>query len=77
MESLVTELAGQLSVKRLLVDNTAAIALAEGSGTMRTRHLRVRANFVREMLEDRSLELDHCPGDIQLADILTKVLQGP
>ena len=77
MESLVKELAGQLSVKRLLVDNTAAIALAEGSGTMRTRHLRVRANFVREMLEDRSLELDHCPGDIQLADILTKVLQGP
>ena len=77
MESLVEELAGQLSVKRLLVDNTAAIALAEGSGTMRTRHLRVRANFVREMLDNKSLELDHCPGDIQLADILTKVLQGP
>ena len=75
IESLLEELAGDLLTKRLLVDNTAAIALAEGSGTMRTRHLRVRANFVREMIDKKTLELDHCPGDIQLADILTKVLQ--
>eukprot|EP00439_Symbiodinium_sp_Y106_P027546 s300_g3.t1 len=72
IESLLEELAGDLLTKRLLVDNTAAIALAEGSGTMRTRHLRVRANFVREMIDKKTLELDHCPGDIQLADILTK-----
>ena len=77
MESLLMDIVSQLLTKRLLVDNTAAISLAEGSGTQRTRHLRVRSSFVREMLENKELDLDHCPGDIQLADIMTKVLPGP
>ena len=77
MESLLKDIMSQLLTKRLLVDNTAAISLAEGSGTQRTRHLRVRSSFVREMLENKDLDLDHCPGDVQLADIMTKVLPGP
>ena len=60
-----------------LVDNLAAISLAEGSGSQRTRHLRVRSNFVKELVDQGDLEVEHCPGEYQLADILTKVLPGP
>ena len=75
-EALVTDISGPLQVMHLLVDNTAAIALAEGSGTQRTRHLRVRSHFIKEMLARGELEIRHCPGDVQLADALTKVLPG-
>ena len=76
-EALILELTQDLETKRLLVDNLAAIALAEGSGSQRTRHLRVRSSFVRDLVDRRELEVDHCPGELQLADLLTKILPGP
>ncbi|CAE7819778.1 GIP [Symbiodinium sp. CCMP2592] len=77
IEALIVEITDNLNTKLLLVDNLAAIALAEGSGTQRTRHLRVRANFVRDQVENKELEVEHCPGEVQLADLLTKILPGP
>ena len=77
IEALLLDLVEGLLTKKLLVDNTAAICLAEGNGTTRTRHLRVRSNFVRDMLDRKELLIEHCPGDIQLADALTKILPGP
>ncbi|CAE7730700.1 GIP [Symbiodinium sp. CCMP2592] len=76
-ESLILELTSDLRTKLLLVDNLAAIALVEGSGSQRTRHLRVRSNFVKDQVERKELEVDHCPGEQQLADLLTKILAGP
>ena len=76
-EALIADIAQALDVMHLMVDNTAAISLAEGSGTQRTRHLRVRSNFIRDMLVKGELRISHCPGDVQLADALTKVLPGP
>ena len=73
-EALLNDLCGTLEVKRLLVDNLAAIVIAEGGGSQRTRHLRVRANFVKDLLDRNEIRVNHCPGDVQLADILTKVL---
>ena len=43
-------------------------------GGQRTRHLRVRAAFIRDMQQRKEIEVSHCPGDIQLADSLTKAL---
>ena len=62
---------------RLLVDNLAAIVLAEGGGSTRTRHLRVRGSFIKDLIKANELIPEHCPGDVQLADILTKILAGP
>ncbi|CAE7779988.1 GIP [Symbiodinium sp. CCMP2592] len=76
-EAMIEDLTKDLENKLLLVDNLAAISLAEGAGSMRTRHLRVRSNFVKEMVDTKELEVEHCPGEYQLADLLTKVLASP
>ena len=77
VEALITELLNRDIQKELRVDNVAAITLAEGGGSQRTRHLRVRANFLKEMTEKGSLRVIHCPGEVQLADCLTKALPAP
>ena len=77
LSALVDELEGVSTSKRLLVDNVAAITLAEGGGSPRTRHLHVRAGFLQEMLEHGDLTVEHCPGEEQLADCLTKALPKP
>ena len=74
LEALINELDGSVGLKNLMVDNTAAVTLAEGGGSVRTRHLRVRASFLQDMRERKELAVSHCPGDIQLADCLTKAL---
>ena len=74
LEALTTELDGTRGLKNLMVDNTAAVTLAEGGGSVRTRHLRVRAAFMHDMKDRQELAVSHCPGDIQLADCLTKAL---
>ncbi|CAE6948806.1 RE1 [Symbiodinium sp. CCMP2592] len=73
LEALIVELDGSMGVKNLMVDNIAAITLAEGGGSVRTRHLRVRAAFIHDMRKRQELAVSHCPGDEQLADCLTKV----
>ena len=72
VEALIKELWDDPVKLTLHVDNTAAIALAEGGGSQRTRHLRVRACYLRDQLEQNHLEVLHCPGEVQLADALTK-----
>ena len=61
----------------LLVDNTSALQLLQGRGANRTRHLRIRSNFVKERVEAREVSLHHIPGERQEADLFTKVLPGP
>ena len=58
-------------------DSTAALAIQQGSSSFRTRHLKVRATWLREQLEDGFLRLEHRRGDYQLADLLTKPLASP
>ena len=77
VQALANELLGEDLGITLRVDNVAAIILAEGGGSQRTRHLRVRANFLKEMIEDNKLQVRHCPGEGQLADALTKALPAP
>ena len=77
VEALIKELWDDPVKLTLHVDNTAAIALAEGGGSQRTRHLRVRACYLRDQLEQNHLEVLHCPGEVQLADALTKALPAP
>ena len=55
------------------VDNTAAIALVKGGCSQRTRHLKVRAAKLNQLLQ-QGWTLGHCQGLYQKADILTKPL---
>ena len=76
-EAMLREMTQLTGSKLLYVDNLAAIALAEGAGSQRTRHLRVRSNFMSELVAQGELEVEHCPGEHQSVDILTKALPGP
>ena len=60
--------------KTLRVDSQSALAIAIGQGSWRTRHLRVRANYLREQYESGEIIPVYCPGVEQAADLLTKAL---
>ena len=42
----------------------------------RTKHIEVHCHFIRQLVEDGSIELQYCPIEDQTVDILTKSL-GP
>ena len=55
------------------VDNTAALGLASTApGTWKTRHLRVRARYLRQEVLAQRISLHHEPGEGQPADLGTK-----
>eukprot|EP00439_Symbiodinium_sp_Y106_P062398 s200_g9.t1 len=58
-------------VAELRVDATAAIAVASSGGSWRTRHLRLRENWLVELVNSEEYQLMHQPGVDQLADVLT------
>ena len=60
--------------KVIHVDSTSALAISEGSGSWRTRHLRVKAEWLSERLQNGEFGIRHCAGRVQLADLLTKVM---
>ena len=60
--------------KVIHVDSTSALAISEGSGSWRTRHLRVKAEWLSERLQTGEFSIQHCAGRVQLADLLTKVM---
>ena len=69
------KIAGQQH-RALYCDNTAAISLAtQRGGSWRTRHLKVRAAHLKWKLDTVQWHLDHCIGELMLADIGTKALK--
>ena len=69
---MVAELC-ECPVMHLRIDNSAAQGLAsEAPGTWKTRHLRVRARFLRQ-----EVVISHVPGALQKADIGTKGFDLP
>lgn len=63
------------SPTRIYCDNQSAIKLAHDEGSVqRTRHMGVRAAFVREQIQGGEIEIEHVAGDKQAADFLTKPL---
>ena len=70
---LLSELEKKEVPLTLWVDNKAAIALlTTSSGSWRTRHLRLRSNWVREMSKKGELDIKFCSGEFQRADLGTK-----
>ena len=58
----------------LAIDNTSAAAMCNGGhGSQRTRHLKIRAAFIREATSEGRLQVRHTPGELQLADLATKL----
>ena len=60
-------------------DNEAAIHLVKNgkSNSDRAKHIALRHFFVKQCLDDGTLNTLHCPTEDMIADALTKPLQGP
>ncbi|KAL9992694.1 putative RNA-directed DNA polymerase [Helianthus debilis subsp. tardiflorus] len=62
---------------KIMCDNTAAIQISENPVQHdRTKHVEVDRHFIKEKLEERIIELPYISTKEQLADILTKAVNG-
>ena len=76
-EAMLREL-GEEPVMVLKIDNQAAQGLAsEAPGSWKTRHLRIRARFLRQEVGAQRLHVMHVPGEMQKADLGTKAFDLP
>ena len=59
-------------------DNMSTIKMTKNgrSNSDRTKHINIRYFFVKQFLDSGDFTLEHCPTENQIADILTKPLQG-
>ena len=66
---------GGITEKVIYGDNTAALAIVQNpDGPWRTRHLRLRANVLRERVRGGEWQVRHLPGCDLVADYLTKTV---
>jgi hypothetical protein len=56
-------------------DNQGAVELAKATKMHpRTKHINIKYHFFRQYAQDGTLQVQHIPGEDQLADIFTKPL---
>ena len=56
-------------------DNQGAIAIARNpTSHARTKHIDIRYHYVREAVQEGTVDLCYCPTNEMLADLLTKQL---
>lgn len=73
LSRLFSEISPMKTVLLLLVDNASAIKLVKNpTFHKRSKHIDVRAHFVRERVQNGELKIEHIPSEEQVADILTK-----
>jgi len=76
----ISEVYGKYQEGAILIreDNQAAIQLASNPSIMsqRVKHIDLRYHFLRELIAENKLELAWIQTKDQLADILTKPIQG-
>ena len=76
MEAMLLDLQVSPEVKVVASDSTSALAIGAGTGSWRTRHLRLKSAWIQDMLATGEIKLRHQPGITQPADLLTKALSG-
>ena len=60
-------------------DNKSSMTLEQNrkaSSSKRTKHIKVRYFFIKDVIERGEAELEHCPTKQMWVDVLTKPLQG-
>ena len=75
ISSVLQEIEPNAFDRVLAIDNSSAVSMCNGGpGSQRTRHLKVRASFIREAVASGRLIVKHTPGELQLADLATKLV---
>ena len=76
VEALLMDMGLQVEEKQIASDSTAALSISTGSSSWRTRHLKIKANWLQEQVSHGQFTTVHCPGERQPADLLTKALSS-
>ncbi|TMW55190.1 hypothetical protein Poli38472_013952 [Pythium oligandrum] len=78
VRALLEELGhAQVRPTTICTDNKSAIAIAKNVGySARAKHVDIRYHFVRAHLADGDIDLQYVPSASQLADFLTKPIEG-
>ena len=63
------------NVMTLFCDNVSAINISKNPVQhSKTKHIDIRHHFIRDLVEDKVIQLEYIPTERQLADIFTKAL---
>ena len=76
VETLLADVGEVAEEREIASDSMAALSISSGSSSWRTRHLRIKANWLQEQLDYGCMKASHCPGEFQPADLLTKALSS-
>ena len=77
MKQMLEEYDVKQDVMTLFCDNLSAINISKNPVLhSRTRHIDIRHHFIRELIEDQIISLEHVSTEKQLADIFTKALDA-
>jgi hypothetical protein len=75
LREFTSELLGKENQILIFNDNQSALFLSEQNAFhKRSKHIKIRYNFVRELIEEGEIKLDYCPSHEMLADLFTKPL---
>ena len=67
----------ELEPSALSCDNLGTINLTENPRISdRSKHIDIAYHFIRELVENGTITILHVPGEVNSADIYTKVLPG-
>ena len=76
LEAMLCDIKIDPTPKVVASDSTSALAIGSGTGSWRTRHLRLKSAWLQQMVSSGELCPRHEPGITQPADLLTKPLSG-
>ena len=77
MKKMLTEYNVTEDVMTLYCDNLSAINISKNPiQHSRTKHIDIRHHFIRDLVEEKVIKLEHVATELQLADIFTKALDA-
>src|ERR1051325_2242319 len=77
MAQMLTEYNVTQDVMTLYCDNLSAINIFKNPiQHSRTKHIDIRHHFIRDLVEEKLIKLEHVATELQLADIFTKALDA-
>jgi hypothetical protein len=77
IKQMLEEYEVRQDVMTLFCDNMSAINISKNPVQhSRTKHIDIRHHFIRELVEDKIISLEHVATEKQLADIFTKALDA-
>ena len=77
MKQMLTEYNVTQDVMTLYCDNLSTINISKNSiQHSRTKHIDIRHHFIRDLVEEKTIKLEHVATELQLADIFTKALDA-